>query len=212
MGRSVPWVLSKDLRGHSCPGVCLSQEAEGHLETGARVIFSALSLHPVSKRGMENCVPGGCDPANTQATFLGPEGEFPFCGGRGLVDPDAGCLSVCLCCGSDLLRLSSTNTSGIGGTRGPGVQGRVGSVCTRAPSCRMPQRNQEGTTLWGARVEGLGLLRTVTASLGSSTEIWEHIQPQLGDRLAWVVQTLIAGTGLGVHLIWYPKPRSKADR
>lgn len=96
VGRSVPWVLSKDLRGHSCPGVCLSQEPEGHLETGARVIFSAPSLHPVSKRGMENCVPGGCDPANTQATFLGSEGEFPFCGGRGLVDPDAGCLSVCL--------------------------------------------------------------------------------------------------------------------
>lgn len=76
----------------------------------------------------------------------------------------------------------------------------------------MPQRSQEGTALWGARVEGLGPLRTVTASLGSSTEIREHIQPQLGDRLAWVVQTLIAGTGLGVHLIWYPKPRSKADR
>lgn len=95
MGRSVPLVLSKDLEGHSCPGVCLSQEPEGHLETGNRVIFSALSLHPVSKRGVENCVPGGCVPASPQVTFLGPEGEFPFHGGRGLVDPDAGvCLSL----------------------------------------------------------------------------------------------------------------------
>lgn len=36
MGRSVALMPSEDLGGHSCPGVCLSQELEGNLETGDR--------------------------------------------------------------------------------------------------------------------------------------------------------------------------------
>lgn len=47
--RSVPLVLSKDLGGHSCPGVCLFQEPERHLETGDRAGF----LCPVSASSIQ---------------------------------------------------------------------------------------------------------------------------------------------------------------